>query len=157
MTENSVIEAAKRPIEAYGKKDWKAIRQAVNPDLSYDEVGTHRQLEGVDAVVAAWQGWAAALPDSKATIEATYVSGDNVVIELTWRGHHTGPLETPDGTLHATGKPIELRACQVIGMENGKPSSIRQYFDMATLLQQIGAPKAAKPQAARHFTPSMAH
>ena len=34
-------------------------------------------------------------------------------------------------------KPIEMRACQVVEVADGKTSSIRQYFDIGTLLQQI--------------------
>jgi steroid delta-isomerase-like uncharacterized protein len=145
LTENSLIEAAKRPIEAYGSKDWKALRQAVAPHILYDEVATQRHLEGVDEVMAVWKAWASALPDSEATVDSAHASGTTVVLELTWRGHHNGPLVTPDRTLAATGNSIELRACQVIDMDGGKPASVRHYFDMASLLQQIGA-GAAKPQ-----------
>jgi steroid delta-isomerase-like uncharacterized protein len=139
MTENSLIDAATRTIDAYGNKDWDDLRQSISPHARYEELGTQRELEGADALVEAWQAWAKALPDSEATVESSFVSGNTVVLELTWRGHHNGPLETPEGTLRATGRPIELRACQVIGMERGKPASIRHYFDMATLLQQVGA------------------
>jgi limonene-1,2-epoxide hydrolase len=62
-----------------------------------------------------------------------------VILELTWRGTHTGPLETPNGSIAATGKSIEVRACTVCELEGEKTKAARQYFDMTTLLEQIGA------------------
>lgn len=138
MSHQSLIAAAKAPLIAYGKKNWDAVRAAVTPGVIYDEVATHRKIKGADEVIACWKGWAAALPDSKATFHKAEVSGDTVILEVTWRGTQTGPLETPAGPIAATGRPIELRACQVTQVARGKVKTMRQYFDMATLLQQLG-------------------
>jgi hypothetical protein len=70
-----------------------------------------------------------------------FASGDTAVIEVLWKGVHTGPLEAPTGTIPASNKPIELPACQVIEVEGGKVKSFMHYFDMLTLLTQIGAVK----------------
>jgi steroid delta-isomerase-like uncharacterized protein len=67
------------------------------------------------------------------------VSGNTVTLELTWRGTHTGPLQTPTGALPPSGKTIGIRACQVVEVADGKVQAVRHYFDMATLLQQLGA------------------
>jgi steroid delta-isomerase-like uncharacterized protein len=134
----TLVDAAKASIVAYNEKNWQAASDALTPDLTYDEVGTHRKLRGVADVLAAWKGWAATFPDSKATFDAAYVSGNTVILEVTWRGTHTGALRTPGGDIPATGKKIELRACQVIDMADGKARSIRQYFDMATMMTQLG-------------------
>ncbi len=138
MSHESQIKAAKAPLIAYGKKNWDAVRAAVTPGVIYDEVATHRKIKGADEVIACWKGWAAALPDSRATFNKAQVSGDTVILEVTWRGTQTGPLETPAGEIAATGRPIEIRACQVTEIAHGKVKTMRQYFDMATLLQQLG-------------------
>ena len=138
MSQQSLIDAAKAPIIAYGKKDWDGVRAAIAAGFVYDEVATHRRMEGVDQVIAGWQGWATALPDSKATIGNAFVSGDTVVLEVTWHGTHKGPLQTPTGQIAATGKPIEIRACQVFKIAGDKAQSMRQYFDMETMMQQLG-------------------
>jgi steroid delta-isomerase-like uncharacterized protein len=137
MSEQSLIDAAKAPIIAYNQKDWEAARSAMASGYAYDEVGTQRKMQGADEVIAGWRGWTKALPDSKAEFNNSIVSGNTVVLELTWRGTHTGPLQTPGGTIAATGKRIELRACQVTEIANGKAQATRHYFDMATLLQQL--------------------
>ncbi len=74
------------------------------------------------------QGWATAFPDSKATHGKASVSGNTVVLELTWRGTQTGPLQSPNGEIPATGKSIEMRACQVVEIEDGKVASARPSF-----------------------------
>jgi steroid delta-isomerase-like uncharacterized protein len=140
LTPQQLIEAAKAPIVAYSRKDWNAVKAGLASDVVYDELATQRRVEGADATIALWQGWAAALPDSAATIHAACASGNTVVLELIWTGTHTGPLTTPNGVIAATGKRIEVRACQVIELapETGKTTTQRHYFDLGTLLAQLG-------------------
>lgn len=139
MSQQTLVDAAKAPTLAYNEKNWDAVNRAVTSDLDYDEVSTQRKLHGASEVIDAWKGWATAFPNSKATFESAYVSGNIVVLELTWRGTHNGPLQTPTGNIPATGKPIEMRACQVVDVAaDGKARGIRQYFDMATMLKQLG-------------------
>jgi hypothetical protein len=71
-----------------------------------------------------------------------FASGDTAVIELVWKSLHKGPLQVPSGTIPASNKPIEIPACQVLQVEGEKVKSFTHYFDMLTLLTQIGAVKA---------------
>ncbi len=138
MSEQELINAAKAPTVAYNKKDWNGVRAAIAVGFVYDEVATQSKAAGADQVVEAWRGWATALPDSNATFESAFVSGGKVVLEMTWRGKHTGPMQSPKGEIPATGKSIEMRACQIVEVEGGKAKSMRQYFDMMTMMQQLG-------------------
>lgn len=135
---DAIIEAAKAPIIAYGEKNWDKAKATVTPNYHYDEVATHRSIDGVDNVLEVWKGWAKAFPDSKATFHDAYAAGDVVVVELTWKGTQTGPLATPNGEVPATGKSINMRAIQVSKVKDGKVASTRQYFDMATMMSQLG-------------------
>jgi steroid delta-isomerase-like uncharacterized protein len=135
----ALIDAAKASIVAYNEKNWDAVTKAVTSDIEYDEVGTNRKLAGPSAVITAWKGWATALPDSKATFEAAHVSGNTVIVELTWHGTQSGPLQTPAGEIPPTNKKIEVRAVQIVELTpEGKTKRVRHYFDMATLLAQLG-------------------
>jgi steroid delta-isomerase-like uncharacterized protein len=133
-----MIDVAKASILAYNDKNWDACKASLTPDALYDEVATGRKLQGVNQVVECWQGWARALPDSKATIHAAMASGNMVCVEMTWRGTHTGPLELPDGPVQATNKSIEMRSCEMMEMSGNKIRTMRHYFDMSTMLQQLG-------------------
>ena len=133
-----LIDAAKAPFLAYNDKNWTAVRAAITPDFVYDEVATARKVQGADEVIALWQGWATAFPDSRATFHQALASGNTVVLEHTWNGTHSGPLQMPTGTIPATGKRINMRACVVTEIAGDKAKLQRQYFDMTTLLQQLG-------------------
>jgi steroid delta-isomerase-like uncharacterized protein len=138
MPQKSVADLAKEQVIAYNEKDWDRARAALAPEVVYDEVGTNRKLKGVDDVLTAWKGWATAIPDSRATFQSETVSGNTAVLEITWKGTHSGPLNTGEREIPATGKEIELRAIQVVDVANDRVKSVRQYFDMGTLLDQIG-------------------
>jgi steroid delta-isomerase-like uncharacterized protein len=114
-------------------------------DAVYDEKGTHRRIQGADEIIDALQAWAKAFPDSRATFVREFASGNTAVFELVWKGVHAGPLQTPTGTIPASNKPVELPACQVVQVEGDKVKSTSQYFDMLTMLTQIGATQSAAP------------
>jgi steroid delta-isomerase-like uncharacterized protein len=137
----NVIEIAKASVTAYNDKNWSKAKDMLAPDAVYDEKGTHRRIKGAGEIIEAWQGWAKAFPDSKATFVREFASGDTAVLELVWKGVHTGPLQTPTGIIPASNKPIEMPACQVSQIEGAKVKSVSHYFDMLTMLTQIGATK----------------
>ncbi|HZE76405.1 MAG TPA: ester cyclase [Gemmatimonadales bacterium] len=137
VSPQALIDAAKTPLIGYNEKKWDKVKASITAGFVYDEVATGRKVEGADATIAVWQGWAQAFPDSKATFHGALVSGSTVVLELTWKGTHKGPLATPTGSIAATGKTINVRACVIAEIAGGKARLQRQYFDMATLLQQL--------------------
>ena len=139
---SSVFETAKSVTAAYNDKNWSAVKAAFAENGIYDEKATSRRVQGVGKIIEVWQGWAKAIPDSKATFVGEYASGDTAIIEVVWKGTHAGPLQTATGTIPPSNKRINLPACQVIKLEGGKVKSFTHYFDMATLLRQIGALKS---------------
>lgn len=136
-----VIETAKAAVIAYNEKNWDKARATLVEKGVYDEKATGRRLQGINQIIEAWQGWAKAFPDSKATFVAEYAAGDTAVLELVWKGVHTGPLQMPGGTIPPSNKAIEVPACQVVTVQGGKAQTVNHYFDLATLLRQIGALK----------------
>lgn len=109
VSPQTLIDAAKAPILAYNDKNWEKAKTSITPNFVYDEVAIQRKVEGADQTLALWKGWAEAFPDSKATFNAAHVSGSTVVLEVTWRGTHQGPLQTPKGAIPPTGKRISGR------------------------------------------------
>jgi steroid delta-isomerase-like uncharacterized protein len=138
LSPQALIDAAKAPILAYNEKNWDEVRNLVSPDLVYDEVSTNRKVEGLDAVLSLWQGWAQAFPDSRATFHNALASGTTVVLEMTWKGTHEGPMQTPYGVVEPTGRTIAVRACMVVELAGERVKQERHYFDMATIYQQLG-------------------
>jgi steroid delta-isomerase-like uncharacterized protein len=109
------------------------------PDGVYDEKATGRRIEGVEEIVQTLQGWAAAFPDAQGSIVRETEAGEIAVIEIIWRGTHTGALETPNGPLPPSGRMIELPACEVFVVQDGRIKTDTHYFDLMTMLTQIGA------------------
>ena len=138
MSDQQLIDTAKAPFIGYNEKDWDKVRASTTTDLVYDEVATHRKVEGIDQVLEVWQGWATAFPDSHLIFHDSSESSGKVALELTFHGTHTGPMQTPDEEIPATGNSVELRACELVEVEDGKVKSIRNYFDMMTMMQQLG-------------------
>jgi steroid delta-isomerase-like uncharacterized protein len=90
-------------------------------------------------IVELFKGWKTAFPDAAGKVTSAVGSDNMAALEVTWTGTHTGPLETADGTIAASGKRQETPAAIVFTFEGGKIKEDRQYFDLMTLLKQIGA------------------
>jgi steroid delta-isomerase-like uncharacterized protein len=130
-------------IDAFNKADWERFRGTLAPDAVYAETGTGRRVEGADAYVQLCQGWKVALPDVRGTIRGAVASGDTVAQELLWEGAHTGPMQTPGGTLEPSGARISVEASLWARFDGDKAREVHHYLDVLTLLQQIGAIPAA--------------
>jgi steroid delta-isomerase-like uncharacterized protein len=97
------------------------------------------QLQGKDQFMGFMQGFKTAFPDIAIQHTNVVANGDQVVIEFTATGTHTGPLVTPAGEIPANGKAIKLDVIEVHVWQNGKLTKIVNYQDSASLLRQIGA------------------
>ena len=64
---------------------------------------------------------------------------DFVFTEFVGRGTHSGTFASPGGpSIPATGKKGELPCCEAFRLRDGKVVSGRIYYDMLTLLGQLG-------------------
>jgi len=138
MAEQDLIPAARAAVDAYNASDWEGYKTAMTSDCVYDEVGTSRTLRGVDEVIRCFQGWKQAMPDVRGTVTDAWATGNTAVLEITWNGTHTGPLQGPSGMVPATGKQMKLRTGWVMNFDGGKIEDSRHYFDMFSFMQQLG-------------------
>lgn len=139
LSPQALTQIAQGLINAYNDRDWKRANGTLTPDFVYDEIATARRVTGADQTIELWKAWAQAFPDSKGTFDAAHVASDgSVVLELTWRGTHKGALEMPNATIQPTGKKIEIRACAVVEIAGDRARAQRHYFDVATMMRQIG-------------------
>jgi steroid delta-isomerase-like uncharacterized protein len=136
----STEDVARESIEAYNAGDFDRLRSLLADDFYEEELATQRRLEGADARIEAAQTWKRAFPDERGTIVGAYTSGDTVAMELTWEGTQSGPMATPDGReLSPSNKRMTVKSVEVIETEGGKIKVLRHYFDLMTILKQIGA------------------
>jgi steroid delta-isomerase-like uncharacterized protein len=139
QTADKMVKTAREQIDAFNTGDWERVRAGLASDSRYDELGTERKIEGPENIVELFKGWKQAFPDTAGTVTSAIASGDTAALEVTWKGTHTGPLTTAEGTIPASGKSQETPAAIFFTFEGDKIKESRHYFDSLTLLKQIGA------------------
>ena len=103
----NVIEIAKAAITAYNEKDWSKGKEILAADAVYDEKGTNRRIQGAGEIIEAWQDWAKAFPDSKATfVRERGYRGPRACVER----HSHGPI-TDTNRYHSAIEQVDPGAC----------------------------------------------
>jgi steroid delta-isomerase-like uncharacterized protein len=136
---DKMVKVAREQVEAFNDGDWERMRAELAPDARYDEYGTGRKADGPEKLVELYKGWKQAFPDAAGTVTGACASGDTAALEVIWKGTHTGPMTTAEGTIPASGKRQETPGAIFYSFEGDKIKEVRQYFDSLTLLKQIGA------------------
>ena len=65
--------------------------------------------------------------------ESNVVSNETIV-----SGTYTGPNQILYTVIQATGKAVKMPMCRIVEFGGDKVKSIREYFDMMNVLQQLG-------------------
>jgi steroid delta-isomerase-like uncharacterized protein len=126
-------------IDAFNEADWDRFQEHLARQVLYTETGTGRRVEGAAAYVQLCQGWKEALPDATGTVSNAIAGDDIAALEIRWDATHTGPLETPAGTIPASGNRIAVDASFWARYEGDRIQEIHHHLDVLALLQQIGA------------------
>ena len=154
LTTDELTKIARDQIDAFNKGDWEQLRALLTSDAGYHEFGTERKIEGPDQIIELFKGWKTAFPDAAGTVTSSVASGNTAVLELTWKGTHTGPLVTAAGTIPASGKQpgdTRRRLLRLRGRQDqGKPPLLRRD-DTAQAdrrrAQVAGGPRGTAAQA----------
>ncbi|HSD90310.1 MAG TPA: ester cyclase [Kofleriaceae bacterium] len=157
-----MIDIIKKHLADYSASKWDDYKSALSNNATYEEIATGTRVKGPDEVVKAVQKWKRAFPDLRANVLNAKLSGDTVICEVQWEGTHTGPLDGPFGTIQATNKRGTVKAVEVFRLEKDKIVEVRHYFDLLTVLSQMGiAPMAGagiqQPGAGATATPPTRH
>ena len=82
--------------------------------------------------------FAESFPDGRVELTNAFATEDQVTLEGTLRWNDTGPLYLPSGALPSMRRSGKLRVCFVLQFRKGKIASLHGYYDMLTLLEQLG-------------------
>ena len=85
------------------------------------------------------QGFKQAFPDLRIEHQNIVNHDGRVAVEFTAYGTHTGPLETPAGTIPPSGNEVVLNVAEFYEWENGQFRKMSNYQDAGSLMRQIGA------------------
>ena len=137
-----------RHLAAIEAGDWDAYQASYAEDATYDELATREQRSGPEEITALMKKWKQAFPDLKGTIRDCFEAGDKVLVEVEWDGTHEGPLEGPFGTMQPTGRHGSVQAALVLTLRDDKIVANHHYFDLMTVMAQIGMGAPAEEEAA---------
>lgn len=124
--------------EAFNARDLDRAAAYATEDAEYLTVASGETFLGPRGYKQYMQNWIDAFSDASTEVTAVYAGDDFAVVEFTGRGTHDGVLRSPGGDVPPTGRTVENRFCDVLRIENGKISRSRTYFDVATMLAQLG-------------------
>jgi len=121
--------------KAYDSHDDRELQGvlAVNATL----VSPEGVFEGRAAIVDYMMAWARAFGGGYA-IDHVTAEGNTVVLEMTWRGTHTGVYSTPAGEIPPTNRTVEARTSHTVVVDGDVASEVRVYFDVYGFLSQLG-------------------
>jgi ketosteroid isomerase-like protein len=64
--------------------------------------------------------------------------GNTVLVRLALQGTHTGPLETPFGTIPSTGNKMDAPCADIFELQDGKIKKFDCYPEGSVILTQLG-------------------
>ena len=105
----------------------------------YDVVPLGALSDGAQAVHDFLSGVIAGFPDFAPHVSALRHADDAVIVEGNFTGTQTGPW----AGLPPSGRAVDVRFCAVFDFEEDRMLCERLYFDLATMLRQLGALGAA--------------
>jgi steroid delta-isomerase-like uncharacterized protein len=128
----------RRQHDCFNRRDFDTLAQLCDADCKVEDIPSGEVSRGPAGFTRYARGWVAAFPDARAEVTNLVASGDHVVCEFRARGTNTGPLQTRGGTLPPTGKPLDLRFCEVLQLREGRIINQRVYYDVNSMLQKLG-------------------
>jgi steroid delta-isomerase-like uncharacterized protein len=138
MGQDDTTKIARTVYESFNDRDFDRGMSVIADDAVWTNVPTSETFRGPKGFRTNLEQWDRAFPEGK--IEELRVWGGEgfAVAEFTGRGTNTGPLASPAGELPATNRSVEVRFCDVLEISGGKVTGGRSYWDMATMMTQLG-------------------
>ena len=125
-----------RHVLAENRRSIDGLLETLCADRVYKVMATSEKYQGREAVAGFYQGLFEGVPDATFELVNAFVGEEGVVEESILRGTHHGRLFG----LEPTGREFVLPLTIVFPMLHDEILGERLYFDLATLLRQLGLP-----------------
>lgn len=122
-------------VDAENSQDVDKFTSFYADDCVWEDVALGLVNRGKKEVKAYFKTMFVAVPDLRFEVQSVFVEGDWGVCEWLMTGTQAGDFP---GLPSAVGKSFSVRGVSVIQLQNGKISRNSDYWNMATLLQQVG-------------------
>lgn len=138
MSEEENTKVAQAFYKSFNAHDLDAMVEMRAEDYEGEAPGGAGPMNR-EQVRAYEQNFLTAFPDLHFDVTITVAQEDNVVVDWIASGTHTGPLGTPSGSaIEPTEKKATVPGSATYEIKNGKITRSMAYFDMASLLGQLG-------------------
>ncbi len=138
MCEQENVKAAQAIFDAWNMGDLSKTAAYEADNFMAESPGAPGPLNATQNR-AYTQNFMTAFPGSKFEVLQTVAQGDYVVMNWTISGTNSGPLQAPSGAIvPPTGKKSTLVGSTTSLVKNGKVVHTWNYWDMASLLGQLG-------------------
>ena len=121
--------------DAFNQRDLSAWEAQLAPDAEFSYPGFRGDREAARAYNAPFL---AAFSDLQFQTHYIVADGERSVAKITGRGTHDAPFVTPQGTVPASGRAIEVDGIVVVTTRNNLIVQEETYWDRASMLQQLG-------------------
>ena len=133
MASNNNDNLLEQLIEAENSHDLERMLALMTDDVVIEDVPFGMIMKGKDGVKQGFTGFFNEASDFKVEPKSWVTSERSFAIELIFKGTQKGDLPG----LPATGKHFTVRGCSFGEFENGKIKGRRDYWDSASLTQQL--------------------
>ena len=100
---------------------------------------------GADMVRTFYSIWQDAFPDNEVRVINMFEDGATTILQAEFQGTHTGTMNTPDQTIPATGRRVNIPFVTIERFDGEKIAQFTLYFDRAEMLGQLGLLPASAP------------
>ena len=120
--------------DALNERDYERAAAAFSDDCEFVSVASGARFRGTDSMLHGLREFAEAFPDWTVEVGNVVASGPYVAAEWKTTGTHEGTFrgEAP------TGIRFRRDGCAVAEVEDGRIVRYRDYYDRATLFEQLG-------------------
>ena len=119
---------------AENRRNIDGLLDTLNDEPVYKIMATGEAYRGRDAVATFYRGLFEGVPDATFELINAFVGEEGVVEESVLKGTHQGKLFG----LEPTGRAFALPLTIIFPMNGGQILGERLYFDLMTLLRQLG-------------------
>jgi steroid delta-isomerase-like uncharacterized protein len=134
MSSSDGASVMKAFFDAMNEHDLDGVVAAADEDIEFVDHGGNTRTRGRDEFRAYCGTYLTGFPDLQLEVTNLFGAGDAAVAEALARGTQDGPL----GEIPASSRTIEVPFVLVGRARDGRMVDCREYYDMGTLLTQLG-------------------
>jgi len=137
----SSVDIHKAAHDAFNRRDWERTAELTADDMSFVDHARGLSMAGRDEFLAWAQEWTGGMSDARVDDPQYLDAGTHSICRFTGTGTNDGPL----GPVNATGRRLAVDFCEIVEVADGRIVGGHMYYDMLTMLAQLGVIEAPAP------------